>query len=238
MHRIARQVAAALAVAAASSASFATPTYGDIAFPPGVYFGSGNVNGNWTIDTTNGVEVALRVKNRATLATIDGSSGVYHADSGLCNPVCSGGPKAMWNYELSVNTQAGGGSLVLRDVFVRLYLDIDPTAATNFVVLDVLNNWPDAEYWDGTTQTDKRLPDLNDFAVQQSANPLFGDSGFGFAPGAGLYDLRLGVFDSLTLQELASVATAVAIPEPASLALVGIALAAAGATARRRKAAA
>ena len=85
-----------LALAAIAVCSFgaqAAATYGDIA-APGVYFGSGNLNGNWTIDTSNNIEVALRVKDRGTLATLDGSSGVYTTFTGLCNPVCGGSSKA------------------------------------------------------------------------------------------------------------------------------------------------
>ena len=75
-----RQVLAACTLIGAAASAVAVPvsSYGNIG-TPGVYFGSGNVNGNWTIgtDTANNVEVALRVKNRATLATINGASGVY-----------------------------------------------------------------------------------------------------------------------------------------------------------------
>ena len=134
---------ASLALSGLAQAA-AVSSYGNIA-APGVYFGSGNVNGNWTVgtDTSNPVEVALRAKNRATLATIDGSSGIYRADTGLCNPVCSGGPKAMWNYEFSVNTQAGGGSLDLTGVIVELAVDTDASAGTAFTLLNVLANWGD-----------------------------------------------------------------------------------------------
>jgi hypothetical protein len=234
MFRATFRAMAMLAMAAASSAALAIPTYGNIADPPGVFFGSGNVNGNWTIDTSGGVEVALRAKNRATLATIDGSSGVYHAEAGLCNPTCSGAPKAMWNYELSVNTQGAG--LTLNDVIITLLVDIDPSAGTNFQALNVLTNWPDNAYYNGSSVLTGPAPRATDFAVQQSANPLFSDSGFNFLPGAGLYTLELIV--SRAGAELASVTALIAVPEPTSVALVGVALAAAGLATRRRKVAA
>ena len=76
--------------------------------PPGVYFGSGNVNGNYTIDTANNVEAALRAKNRdGAQQTIDGSSGVYQANAGTCGGGmgCSGSTKAL---ELRVLGQYSG----------------------------------------------------------------------------------------------------------------------------------
>lgn len=228
----------ALAVSALtlSASALAVPTYGNIA-APGVYFGSGNINGNWTIDTSNDVEVALRIKNRGTGATIDGSSGIYRADPGLCNPICSGGPKAAWNYEFSVNTQAGGGNLDLTQVFAILEVDTDASAGTSFTALDLFANWNDNSYWSGTRRVGAGPALAGEYGVQQSANPLFGNSGFGFLPGAGLYDLRLSVYANNSGVQgalLASTSTQVAIPEPGSLALAGLALAGL-ATLRRRR---
>src|SRR6185295_6114079 len=101
-------LAAAGAISAAPSLALAAPSYGGVASVggndggpnnnDGIYFGSGNVDGNFTIDTSNGVEVALRAKNRATQQTIDGSSGVYRAEAGFCTEaLCGAGPKARWN---------------------------------------------------------------------------------------------------------------------------------------------
>lgn len=223
---------AAAVLMLSASAAQAAPTYGDIV-APGVYFGSGNVNGNWTIDTTNGVEVALRIKDRATLATVDGSSGVYQVNTGLCNPVCGGASKAAWNYEFSVNTHGGGGALDLSAFTILLDVDQDAGAGATFTTINLFSNWPDNAYWNGTSVRTGTAPVAGEFGVQQSANPLFGDSGFGYLPGPGLYDLRLRVLDS-TGALVAQTAVAVAVPEPASLALVGVALAAAGASRRRR----
>lgn len=229
-----------LALAAAGAVQ-AVPDYGDIVGvtndADGVYFGTGNVNGNWTIDTANGIEVALRAKNRSTLATIDGSSGIYHANPGLA--VAPGAPKAAWNYEFSVNTQAGGGGAVLNDFIVELGVDTDPGLGMVFTFLDVLNNWPDNAYWNGA-RTVGANPGATDYGVQQSANPLFGDSGFPpFDVGIpGLYNLQLSVYAKGPQGErgalLAQSGIRVQIPEPATLLLLGMGLTGLGWSACRK----
>ena len=215
----------------------AAPTYGNIVDPPGVYFGSGNVNGNWTVDTANNIEVALRAKNRATLATIDGSTGVYRAEPGFCNPTCSGGLKAMWNYEFSVNVRADGtGTADLDDFLVRMEVDTDPSAGFAWTVLNVLSNWPDNAYWDGSApRINRQSPIAGEFGAQQSANPMFGDSGYGYLPGAGLYGLRLSVLGLTSGAVLAQTSTTVAIPEPGTMALAGLAFLGLAAVRRRQK---
>jgi hypothetical protein len=65
--------------------------------------------------------------------------------------------------------------------------------------------------------------------VQQSANPMFGNSGFGFLPGPGSYSFMLQVFDKPTIPSITaasgSLLTSVSgqidvIPEPGTMTLL------------------
>jgi hypothetical protein len=64
---------------------------------PGVYYGSGNVNGHFIVDTESGVEIGLRAKiYQGPLITPTGN--FYQANPGLFNA-----SHALWNFDYSVN---------------------------------------------------------------------------------------------------------------------------------------
>ena len=131
---------AALAMTFGTTANAAT-SYGDIATPFGVYFGSGNVNGNFTIGNSNGIELALRAKTFGG-ATIDGSSGVYQANTGFSpNRTPTQTPRLDWNYEFSINTI--GSQSALSNFVFRLGVDNDPTAGVNFTFVNPVTYFGD-----------------------------------------------------------------------------------------------
>lgn len=239
-NRVAPLIAAMSLAAGFAGTAAAAPTYGALG-GPGFFNGSGVPDGNFWTDSAGGVQVGLRIRDRGIDSTLPGgmldgnnATHTYQANGGPCsNPAfCAGAPKADWNYDLSVNVGAGDS---LSNYVIRLFVDTDPGAGTSFTMLNVLTNWGDNSYWDGSENAGLSA---GDFIVQQSANPRFGDSGFGFLPGAGLYDIMLAVYDPRDLANaLVSVTVQADVPEPSSLALILAALGGLAYAGRRRKAA-
>lgn len=225
MNRVIRVLLACAAIVTSASVT-AAEIYGSLTQPPGVYFGAGNPNGNFNISRDNTFELGLRAKNRGPgPVLIDGSSGIYSVKPGYCNPTCSGGLKASYNYEFSIHTTNGQA---LDQYVYRLGVDHDASAATDFDFVNPLTYW-----------TDNALDGV--FGAQASQNVLFGNTPGGafnvFAPG--LYDFILLAYSRDDLQFANALAqvdiTVQVVPEPQSVALFALGLASLAAM-RRRKA--
>lgn len=152
----------------ASSASFASvcaPFYGNIQ-QPGVYFGSGNVNGKWTScwnyddDPAVAVELAFRVKNRQTGELINADYGTYTVSPGLYS---GGGVKAKWNWEWSINEGSSTG------LTYQLGIDHNPnigyTDPNTIVWVNPLTYW-----------ADNAIAPIGFRGAQNSENVGFGDT--------------------------------------------------------------
>ncbi len=101
-------------IAGAAPAMADVVTY-DGSLANGVWFGTGNVNGGWTISTDtdsattalNGdeFEIGLRAKPyRGAITTPESGTGIYDTTTGLYNA-----GHAVWNWEYSIDNLSGGG---------------------------------------------------------------------------------------------------------------------------------
>ena len=110
---------------------------------PEVIFGSGNVNGSFTTDTTNNVQLGLRGKLRHNAAGApentfnSNGDGTYSFDAGVAPTQSS--PTAVWSYEWSINSDVAGGSRSLNELTYMLGLDSDPGAGQSWTMFDPIN---------------------------------------------------------------------------------------------------
>ncbi|MBN2293248.1 MAG: hypothetical protein JXM70_12530, partial [Pirellulales bacterium] len=91
--------------------------------------GTGTVpNGNWIVMSypTQGIELALRAKERGTNVINVDSNGYYHYMAG------SSGEFALWDFEFAANL----GSYNLQNIRIDLWIDIDPTSGVNYLALE------------------------------------------------------------------------------------------------------
>jgi hypothetical protein len=148
MHRY-RYHAAAATVALAASLAASGAHAADVT--PDVIFGSGNANGDFTIDQSNGIELGLRGKLRFNES--NQPENTFNYDGVDTYTFRAGTPPTgfsfalnspttpVWNFEWSVNSDfAGTGGLNLGDLVYELRLDGDPGAGTLFTdVFDPIN---------------------------------------------------------------------------------------------------
>lgn len=101
--RVALSTMAILLVVAISPAKAGVVYDADLV-SPGVYYGSGNTNGHFVVDTENGVEIGFRAK-LYKVGNITPTGNLYQVSTGLYSPT-----RSLWNFDFSVNP--GNQSLV------------------------------------------------------------------------------------------------------------------------------
>lgn len=249
-----RAIAAAIALStlfAASGASAADVT-------PDVIFGSGNTNGSFTIDQSNGIELGLRGKLRfndsnspENTFNYDGVD-TYTFHAGLPPTGFGFAPNSpttpVWNFEWSINTDFDGSTgLNLNDLTYALRLDGDPGAGTNYDIFDPINvAYADHGVGDNSTgngagtvapeDDEAEYENLiaNNNVAQNSWSYEFFNGGTGALAGfdptvAGLYTIQLEAFDSSSASVASTSINIRAVPLPSTALLFGAALAALGA---------
>ncbi len=189
----------------------------------GVFFGSGNSNGDWAVDTEGNIQLGLRGALRQQGPSPSDSSGLYgpfpigRQTAPTANP-----NRAAWNYEFSIDT----GAEALSSYLFQLCATFGGTTEC----VDPLG---------GAFGADNAIQGN---AAQNSKQILFSDSplsGIYNINASGIYSFTLSAYDGndtgLTAA-LAQTAIDVAVPEPATLSLLGFGMAGFGFMRRRAKA--
>lgn len=238
--------------AASTDGAHASIMYNQDLASPGVYFGSGNSNGDWAVNTVNlsgvgDVELGLRAKIRQGSLSPSDSNGIYGSFPEGLQP--NHPTTSTWNYEFSVRVP---NTETLTDLATNNYtVQLCASDGTNTGCVDPLTFWTDnafvtpsgsCGYGPNTPKHPCSYDPTLAYGNQNSENllflasPLTTMSGNPYNPYApGLYNFTLSVLNS-TGDPVAQTEIAARVPEPATLALFGVGLACMGFMWRKRAA--
>lgn len=115
----------------------------DLSVTSNAIYGGGNSNGGFTVNTTNGVEVGLRVHKRYPSPS-DSAADIGSNNNGTYNQAAGGfGPssaRAGWNFDWSINTDpTSTGTGKVSDYTYLIGMDFDPSFGDNFQTFDLIN---------------------------------------------------------------------------------------------------
>jgi hypothetical protein len=182
---------------------------------PGVYFGSGNANGSFAVDTQDGVELGLRSKVSNSLSPITPIGDIYKIPLGN-----------KFNFDYSINPFVGGSEVSLSGTTSLISItDIANHRTFNFDPSAIPDNAHNAGALGGYQNSEKISFSFLDPLYNANQNDTFKivDTLMGPAFGKGL-----SVTNTV-------VVGAGAVPEPAAWAMMFVGFAAIGSTIRLRR---
>lgn len=206
---------------------------------PGFYNGTGNQNAGFTTLTTdNGIELGLGVQHRflgGAFAPTPGTANYFVPNGGTTSP-----PRALWNYDFSVNLGTSG--LTLQSIQNGTTITVLDTTTGKQISYQPLVILGDNAGFDGTTTTNGKPAGapLTDIGFQNSENLGFDldpvhNAAFAFNPFAlDSYLVTLTV-DEPTGAVLNLSETINAVPESSTWAMMILGFAGIGFMAYRRK---
>ena len=229
-------IAAAALVSLLSVPASAAPLLYDQNVTPDVIFGSGNSNGNFTVDQNSGIELGLRAKIPFNGIVHSNGNGTYSYSLAEANP--------KWNFDWTVNTDhAGTTSQKISDLTYVLGIDFDPGIGTDFFAFDPITLaggpvFPDHSIGNNSTGNGagaeatslanyQSLIDTNNVLQQSWRHGFFTAlSGKSYDPTvSGIYDIYLSAFDGQRNQVARTqIRVFIGVPEPTAFALMGFAL--------------
>jgi len=198
---------------------------------PGVYFGSGNANSNFTVDQDNGIELGLSAITRfvGPIVPTPTSSNIYDVPTGASS--APGHTGAAWGFDFSIDLQPlGVGSLDLSDITAELSLTDIGNATTGgfspFLIPDNTGFGPSGTNVAASNMTtDWALQNSEPLSVNGTADSVadaFSDPGFNLnANDTYLISLSVHEGDILLASDniVVNAGTGAPVPEPSALAL-------------------
>lgn len=243
-----KRLAALAGFAVAVSASIAgATTINDttLASPPGVYFGSGNINSHFSVTTENGIEIGQQALQRF-IGPVTPIGNLYTVDIGPTTVLGKTG--SWWGFVFSVNL--GSTGLHLSDVNATLTMTDAVKGTTGSFNLQLI---PDNAGFDGSAFNAAFLNAATDIAFQNSEALSFasiagalGDPGYDInANDTYTFTLDVDRIDcpvsvavcDLNLAQntiVVQAGTGAPVPEPFSIALFGAGLLGMGFVRRQR----